>query len=433
MKAGFAKLDITPPVGTPLMGYGDSSQRLAEGIHDPLHVRALSVRHERGEALLLTFDFCFIGREESERFAGVLGRELGLRPSQILMNVSHTHAGPAIGSYYDLEYAAPQRDYLRRVEAAMLDAARKARTDCREVNLRAGMSRTTIPMNRRLPRGGKIVNAPNPDGPIVDSLPLCLLEDRAGEPVALLFAASTHVVCMRRREISADWPGVAMDALDKHFGRTCAMFLQGVGGDSRPRVLGEGRDEWNWDCDWPEATAVGEQLTREVLAGLGSALKPAPPKIQTHLIDTHWPLQSLPRTYYEEVLQRPRPADGSPTLEQRWAERQLRLLNQGPLRRSASILMQGIQLAEGVRMIAIEGEPLGAHGRAVEAAWPDGTTFAVGYSNGEGIYLVTSPMLDEGGYEPESFWEYGHPAPLAKGLEAARDAGLAEIRRAGVA
>jgi hypothetical protein len=56
----------------------------------------------------------------------------------------------------------------------------------------------------------------------------------------------------------------------------------------------------------------------------------------------------------------------------------------------------------------------------------------LGYSNGEGLYLVTSAMLDEGGYEPESYWEFGHPAPLAKGTEEVVASGLKELRKLGI-
>jgi hypothetical protein len=41
-------------------------------------------------------------------------------------------------------------------------------------------------------------------------------------------------------------------------------------------------------------------------------------------------------------------------------------------------------------------------------------------------------MLDEGGMEPESYWEYGYPAPLAKGMEACADEALTKLRAAGI-
>ncbi len=48
---------------------------------------------------------------------------------------------------------------------------------------------------------------------------------------------------------------------------------------------------------------------------------------------------------------------------------------------------------------------------------PDDTTFALGYSNGTGLYLPSSRMIAEGGYEVDSYFEYGFSAPLAAGME----------------
>ena len=42
MKAGFAKVKITPPVGTPMTGFGtrDYDPAGSKGIHDDLYARA---------------------------------------------------------------------------------------------------------------------------------------------------------------------------------------------------------------------------------------------------------------------------------------------------------------------------------------------------------------------------------------------------------
>ena len=41
-------------------------------------------------------------------------------------------------------------------------------------------------------------------------------------------------------------------------------------------------------------------------------------------------------------------------------------------------------------------------------------------------------MLAEGGYEVVSFWEYGYPARLAKGMEDVVLKALADLRRGGI-
>jgi len=70
-----------------------------------------------------------------------------------------------------------------------------------------------------------------------------------------------------------------------------------------------------------------------------------------------------------------------------------------------------------VRLIAVEGELVAELGLLIRRFFGKGLTFVLGYSNGEGLYLPTSAMLEEGGYEVASYWEYGFPAPLAPGIE----------------
>ena len=83
-------------------------------------------------------------------------------------------------------------------------------------------------------------------------------------------------------------------------------------------------------------------------------------------------------------------------------------------------------------LIAIEGEPVSHYGNMILDAYPNGVTFPLGYANDEALYLVTSNMLEEGGMEPTSHWEYGFPAPLAAGMEIVVSNTLRHIRALGI-
>ena len=56
----------------------------------------------------------------------------------------------------------------------------------------------------------------------------------------------------------------------------------------------------------------------------------------------------------------------------------------------------------------------------------------MGYSDGCQLYLPSSKMIDEGGYEAESAWEYRFPAPLAKGVEDILTAAVEQLKREGI-
>ena len=432
MKAGFARADITPPVGVPMLGYGITGQRLSESNNDPLYFRAGYVEHEGHVAVICSLDYCFVPREDGDRWRGVISRELGIPGDAILFSATHNHAGPALGTYFELENLAPPRDYLRHVEDLIVKTVAAAKANAREARIKSTVTKTKETLHRRRLRNGVIVNAPNPGGLVQDSLPICLIEDMAGKPLLLFFSIATHVVVMNKKVVSADYPGVACDELDKHLGATCSIFLQACGGDSRPTQLGEGRENWNWAIGFAEATSIGQAIASEVKAALPS-LKPATPRVRTAMIDTHWKLN--PWTKEQFAAHREKTTGDAPAAKaiRDWCDRHIRLIELGQQRDYIPVLMQGIQLADGIRMLAMEGEPLAPHGIAMEKSYATGTTFGLGYANGEGMYLVASDQIAPGGYEPESFWEYGHPGPLVPGMEAVRDAGIAELKRRGVA
>lgn len=431
LRAGFARVEITPPVGTPLMGWGEPWRRLAKGVHDPLYCRALYLAQGTDQVVILGLDLCFIGREDYDRVCGRLAREFGLMPRQILACASHTHAGPAVGTYYDLRWNPPPRSYVEALDDAVVQAVGLARSRPVEVRLRAKVGRTALPMNRRQSRGGRIVNGPNPAGPVYDALPVCLLEEReTAEPVCLLFACSTHPVCFSGEHVSADYPGVAMDLLDRHLGRPCSLFLQGMAGDSRPVVLADG-SRWKSGPGPDETRQAGEMLAAEALALVSRLEEVEPGPLASAQIETRWPLQ---RAFGKEDYRAIAEAAGA-EVKARWANDQIQRLERGRDLSAASILMHGVRVGERVRILAIEGEPLHPYGFMIEetvrrsASQDAPVTFAVGYANGEGMYLVTTPMLAEGGYEPESYWEYHQAAPLAPGMEEVARRGLAALCR----
>ncbi len=206
------------------------------------------------------FDLLFFSREEADRYKGAIGRKIDLAPSQILLNTSHTHTGPKVGSWiYD-----PPSDplYLQQLEEAIVRAACQARDAAVDVTLWAGVTRTGLPLNRRLKQpDGEIAFAPNPDGPVCDALPVCLFKALDGQPVCLLFSVSCHPSTIGGFEISAEYPGVAMAQLDAHLGRTASLFLQGAGGDTKPRMVGQGRERWRAG-NWDDVAAAGSMVAR---------------------------------------------------------------------------------------------------------------------------------------------------------------------------
>lgn len=415
MQAGFAKTEINPTPGARMFGFaGRDVEKPIEGVHDDLFVRALYLRHGDEQALILAYDLLFLGEAEVAQWRAALADSLGLSIRQIMLNTSHSHVTPRIGTWAWGGHTPPDEAYVAKVRAATLEAATQARALAREVTIHAGQTTSAIPLSRRkIDAQGKAQWAPNPGGRVCDTLPLCLLQDAQGKPVCLLFSISCHPSMIAGWEVSAEYPGAACRALDAHLGTPCAMFLQGTGGDAKPALSGN-TGQWR-SCTWEEVEQVGRQAAAEVLGGLSSGLAEVTPDLRCELEVVPWPLQpALDQTGFAAIADNP--AEG----EQRrlWAQRSRDTLARGEaLPASFPVTIQGLQIGDGLRLIAMQGEAVAGWGLLILKQYPHGITFPLGYTNGQGLYLPTSDLLPEGGYEVDSYHEYWVSSPLAAGFE----------------
>jgi hypothetical protein len=317
----------------------------------------------------------------------------------------------------------------------MLRAALEARSGARDATLWAGKTKTRLPLSRRKPDGkGGVEWRPYPQGAICNTVPLCLLKDETGKPICLLFSISCHPSTISGWLISADYPGVACELLDEHLGMPSggSLFLQGCGGDTKACVIGDGRDEGGatWRSgSWRDVEAAGRIVADEVTPVL-AGLKQVEPVLCAQSIEMDWPLKTPPT--HEELADLAAVAP-SESLNQLWAKRQLELLERGnTLRTTAAITVHGIQLAKEVRIVGLEGEAVADLGLLIQRFYGGGVTFPLGYTDGAQLYLPSEHMLAEGGYEVDSYYEYGFPSRLAAGMESILTETLMALRVNGV-
>ena len=105
---------------------GFSPPRRCETIHDDLFIRALYLSHADVKALILGFDLLFFGREDADRYKDAIGSKLDLSPGEILLNTSHTHCGPMVGTtwaYATHGLGIAERSYADELEQAIVQAA----------------------------------------------------------------------------------------------------------------------------------------------------------------------------------------------------------------------------------------------------------------------------------------------------------------------
>ena len=245
MRFGIGRREITPPLYTHMHGYA-ARRDTNDGVNDPLTFTAIVMEEGGRRALVGVADICTFPNDGSvPSFLEQVGKGIGCPADSVMLNASHTHGGPRMPSSSLYWRGFPSRtveEYRDQLYAQVLEAAREAANNLVEGSLWYGEGKTRLPMNRRPERDGRVVNAPNPDGPVDDRMQLLLFRKATGEAAAVGVKVSCHPVATGAQHlITADWPGAWRAAFSSVFGPdVIPFFLQGAGADARPRHVAEG-------------------------------------------------------------------------------------------------------------------------------------------------------------------------------------------------
>src|SRR6218665_2520 len=91
LKAGAALANITPRLGTPIIG--NFGKQLAADVHDELHARALVVDDGKKKVAIVVCDLLGIrGTVSAEARKRIFGRT-GIPENNVLIAATHTHSG----------------------------------------------------------------------------------------------------------------------------------------------------------------------------------------------------------------------------------------------------------------------------------------------------------------------------------------------------
>jgi hypothetical protein len=255
LEAGAAAVRLSPALPVVRGGYG-IRRATALRERDPLKVRALVLRAASRTVAIVLADLVLVPGQLSR---GLEHRVSDLKLEGVVLAATHTHSSVgAFDSRWPAQVVGMGR-YRPEVASAILDraeqAVREAEKRLASVNVRTAEARLT----------GWAENRSSPGAPVDDVLTVAQLEGEAGQPVATLAIVAAHPTLFPRAapELSADYPGVAMERLELDGGT--AFLFQGAEGDARPPGWGESAIE-----------AAGEFVSRSVGEAARAARATAP-------------------------------------------------------------------------------------------------------------------------------------------------------------
>ena len=267
--AGVGRATLTPPLGTPLIGYG-GREHGADAVRDDIYATSLVLSDGDVTVALVTCDLCALPAPQVRHVQRLIEERTGIPPARVMINTSHAHSGPLT------TFNANTPPSLRAVVENMLDAiaesvsqAAAARVPCR---LSAGRGTVHASINRRHRNGyGDAVTPEFPEGTVDPTLDVVRIDGVDGTPLAVVTAYACHPVALRppSHAISADFVCALREAVEPQVGAPL-LFAQGAAGNLvpiGPEMEMEERLELTGKMLGAEAlrvyTSLGAMATRE--------------------------------------------------------------------------------------------------------------------------------------------------------------------------
>ena len=438
LRAGVARVDITPPIGISMVGYY-IREGVSNGVERPLTATALVLASDSVKIAILSCDIVFIQNPHADEIRRRIAAAIGTAEECVIVNCSHTHCGPTLPGFLwqDEDQRAMQSAYLANLKGLLTGVAAAADRALTPARIGASAGSVRIGINRReKDETGKVFLGENPEGPLDTEVTVVRVDELSGKPLAILYNYGCHTVTMGPKclKLSPDFVGPAREVIESATGAR-SLFLQGAAGNINP-VTGIGATE----DDSENMTRLGGMLGAEVvktamalrthqhrgprtfLSSLAKvSLYPYLPvddkagHIAAACVKLELPMLPLPgfdearriRAGRVEALQtarRERKPPGVLTVLRHfadWGDKLVRTVEAGGPPPTIPFEIAAVRV-DDIAFLAMPCEPLVELGLAVKAASPFERTLFLGYSNGCIGYLSPADAYPEGGWSP---WE----------------------------
>lgn len=252
LKAGAAKVDITPPIGTTLSGFGARMGKPSTGVHDPLYARCLVLDNGKEKIGMVSIDTVLFQRHMYDTVSKRVEKETGIKYGNLLIAATHTHAGsggllkeagPLLGAgIYKPEI---YKVFIDKVGQCVVQANKNSK----KASIGMGSGKVTDASVNRREKGG----------PIDPEVGILRVDDEKGNLMAVLVNFAAHPTIIGGQEYSADFPGAIYQIIETLYPGSVPIFLNGAQGNQGPGSPAGSRD------DYDKARRVGYILASEAI------------------------------------------------------------------------------------------------------------------------------------------------------------------------
>ena len=252
MTGAFAEIDITPPLGTPKIGWIKTI--IGDRVRDSLFARVCVLRSGDDGIAFIQLDVLSIGRQWVAEIRSEVERRFGFPGRNLMVAATHNHAGP-------------DRNYIESLTGRIVDAFGDALA--RQQDVQVGVGRrfnVAFPENRRIVLREGIVKTHGAfsdpqslfvEGPVDPELSVLAVRSATGQPLGCVVNFTMHPIEWGwDTTFSAGWPGVLAAELKRRGYGTPLFFNGALGNISVVRPNGEGSS--------PPMETIGRGLADDV-------------------------------------------------------------------------------------------------------------------------------------------------------------------------
>ena len=399
---GVARENITPEIGGQLYGYRPDI--FSESVADELTVTVYYFQQGKTKALMISGTVCLISTELSHSILSLIEQKFHIPRQNCMLCATHTHSGPNTSGQsgwgdIDSEYCE------ERFVPAILSATEKAIKSVQPVKMGIAHGVSLVGINRReLNENNNIILGQNPWGPYNPEMTVLSFVDADEKTVANLIHYAAHgTAAGANHEITRDWSGVMIDALEKQSGGITAFF-NGPEGDVGPRIS-NGKTVGNLDY----VHEIGELAAKDALAIFGKISSYSDVKLSVSKQKLTIPLKN--RMSFEEsktMFERYKNETVNlPGMMRKYFEEVIDSYNNGFVDKKAVEAEQVLIALGDVVFASFAYELFSEIGMRIDRAIKTKSVLSLSNTNGSEGYFITQDAICRGGYEVDMFL-YGH-------------------------
>ncbi len=406
-QTGFARVDVTPPLGTYLSGY--FQLRTSVGVLDPIYLNALAITNDEETVLVITGDFMYIAMSFMDECRAMISADTGIPADHIMLQSIHQHTStyPGVDCVNEREYSDLLKRKYRDVAKMALDDRRESRicigekevaepiSFIRRFRMKDGTTRTNPGYKRRDEVAHPLGEA--------DNITRLVRFIRENAPDIAFVNFSTHPDVIGGEKFSADWPGFVRTFTEQRLENVHCIMMNGCQGDTNHINVNVERDTTP-EGRYALSQRMGRIITDSVVE-LWDQLEEIPTgavKAQMAMIRTPSNTDCMDRYEEYKALQEDL-LSGKAEFHGKMAERAdiRRVAAMGKLTLFQQVPVTVLSFGK-VAIVGYGGEPFTEYAQNVRKANPHLFVLSACLANGSQGYLPSKSAFEEGGYEAHS-------------------------------